>query len=204
MAINRREAIKKATYFMGGTLSAPAILGVLNGCAPDPKPGWTPNFFDNEQALTIQELAETIYPATDTLGAKDLGVPRFIEEMVSTVYSEEARNSFMQGLSEFMEEVVDKEGKSFRKLDATQKLAIAKEKNDYITNPEVQASNLNRGGGWKGDSPFFWKVKELTLLGFFTSEYGATRVLQYELVPAVWEPCKPLSETGTGVTWATS
>ncbi|MDW3194179.1 MAG: gluconate 2-dehydrogenase subunit 3 family protein [Cytophagales bacterium] len=194
MAINRREAIKKATYFMGGTLSAPAILGVLNGCAPDPKPGWTPTFFDNEQALTIQELAETIYPATDTLGAKDLGVPRFIEEMVSTVYDEEARNKFVQGLAAFMEEVVDKEGKSFRKLEAAQKLAIAKEKNDYINSPEGQAS----------DGPFFWSVKELTLLGFFTSEYGATRVMQYELVPAVWEPCKPLSETGTGVTWATS
>ena len=198
MAINRREAIKKATYFMGGTLSAPAILGVLNGCAPDPKPGWTPTFFDNEQALIIQELAETIYPATDTLGAKDLGVPRFIEEMVSTVYNEEARNNFMQGLAAFMEEVAEKEGKSFRKLEAAQKLAIAKEKNDDMQNPDRQVSNP------AGVTAFFRSVKELTLLGFFTSEYGATRVLQYELVPAVWEPCKPLSETGTGVTWATS
>ena len=204
MAINRREAIKKATYFMGGTLSAPAILGVLNGCAPDPKPGWTPTFFDNEQALTIQELSEAILPATDTLGAKDLGVPRFIEEMVSQVYKEDARQKFLDGLATFMQEVEEKQGKSFQKLDGAQKLAVAKEYNDYITNPETQANNLNRNGGWKGDSPFFWKVKELTLLGFFTSEYGATRVLQYELVPAVWEACKPLSETGTGVTWATS
>ena len=201
MAINRREAIKKATYFMGGTLSAPAILGVLNGCTPDPKPGWTPTLFDNEQALTIQELSEAILPATDTLGAKDLGVPRFIEEMVTTVYNEEQRSKFMEGLAAFMEEVIDKQGKSFRKLDAAQKMAVAKEKNDYITNPDVQADNGNPGGR-KGDTPFFWSVKELTLLGFFTSEYGATRVLQYELVPAVWEPCKPLSEIG--VTWATT
>ena len=202
MAIDRREAIKKATYFMGGTLSAPAILGVLNGCAPDPKPGWMPTLFDNEQALTIQELAETILPATDTLGAKDLGVPKFIEEMVATVYKEEQRNKFMAGLTEFMEEVIDKNGKSFRKLDDAQKLAVAKEKNDYITNPELRTGSSRRGGRWAGGPPFFWSVKELTLLGYFTSEYGATRVLQYELIPAVWEACKPLSEIG--VTWATS
>lgn len=203
MAINRREAIKKATYFMGGTLSAPAILGVLNGCAPDPKPGWVPTLFDNEQALTVQELAETILPATDTLGAKDLGVPGFIEEMVAKVYKEEQRQQFIDGLNAFMEEVIDQQGKSFRKLEPNQRLAVAKEKNDYITNPATQAENMNRRSGWKGGPPFFWAMKELTLLGYFTSEYGATRVLQYELVPAVWEACKPLNETGTGVTWAT-
>lgn len=202
MAINRREAIKKASYFMGGALTAPAILGVLNGCAPDPKPGWTPAFFDNEQALTIQELAETILPATDTLGAKDLGVPKFIEEMVSVVYKEEAQTKFMEGLNAFMAEVVDQQGKSFRKLDNEQKLAVVKAKNNEITDPDKQS--LNRGGGWKGDPPFFWRMKELTLLGFFTTEYGATKVLQYELIPAVWEACTPLAETGTGVTWATN
>ena len=103
MTINRREAIKKASWMMGGALSAPAILGVLNGCAPDPKPGWTPTFFDDQQALTIQELSEAILPATDTLGAKDLGVPRFIEQLVSTVYKEDAQQQFLDGLNFWMD-----------------------------------------------------------------------------------------------------
>lgn len=196
MAINRREAIRKATYFMGGTLSAPAILGVLNGCAPDPKPGWKPFLFTDEQALTVQELAETIIPATETLGAKDLGVPKFIEEMVGIVYKEKDKTEFLEGLNGFMEEVANQYGDSFRELDNTQRLAVAKEKNDFIINPENRAA-------WKDKPPFFWRMKELTMLGFFTSEYGATRILQYELVPASWEACIPVSEAGEGRTWAT-
>ena len=196
MAINRREAIKKATYFMGGTLSAPAILGVLNGCTPDPKPGWKPVLFDDEQALTIQELAETIIPATDTLGAKDLGVPRFIEEMVVVVFEEDDKASFIEGLNSFMQEVVNEHGKSFRKLDNEQRLTIAQTRNDYIIDPVNQEK-------WGDNPPFFWRMKELTMLGFFTTEYGSTRILQYELIPASWEACIPLAEAGEGRTWAT-
>jgi hypothetical protein len=44
-------------------------------------------------------------------------------------------------------------------------------------------------------------MKELTMLGFFTSEPGATQVLQYEAVPGAYKGCVPLSEVGR--TWAT-
>jgi hypothetical protein len=39
------------------------------------------------------------------------------------------------------------------------------------------------------------------MLGFFTSEPGATQVLQYEAVPGAYKGCVPLSEVGR--TWAT-
>jgi hypothetical protein len=45
-------------------------------------------------------------------------------------------------------------------------------------------------------------TKELTLLGFFTSEPGATQVLQYVPIPGSWHGCVPLSEAGNGKTWA--
>jgi hypothetical protein len=45
-------------------------------------------------------------------------------------------------------------------------------------------------------------IKELTCLGFFTSEPGATQVLQYEAVPGAYHGCVPLAEVGK--TWATS
>jgi hypothetical protein len=46
-------------------------------------------------------------------------------------------------------------------------------------------------------------AKELTLLGFFTSEPGATQVLQYIAVPGSYKGCVPLAEAGNGKTWAT-
>jgi hypothetical protein len=44
-------------------------------------------------------------------------------------------------------------------------------------------------------------MKELTLLGFFTSEPGATQVLQYNQVPGPFKGCVPLTEVGKQ--WAT-
>jgi hypothetical protein len=45
-------------------------------------------------------------------------------------------------------------------------------------------------------------TKELTLLGFFTSQVGATQVLQYVAVPGSYHACIPLEEAGNGKTWA--
>ena len=103
-----------------------------------------------------------------------------------------------------MEEVAGKYGKAFHELTDEEKLAVATEKNNYITDPKVKEENLNRGGGWSGKPPFFWSVKELTLVGYFTTEYGATKVLQYVPVPVQWDGCLPLEEAGEGRTWATT
>ena len=45
-------------------------------------------------------------------------------------------------------------------------------------------------------------TRELTLLGFFTSQVGATQVLQYDPVPGAFHACVPLPEAGNGKTWA--
>jgi gluconate 2-dehydrogenase gamma chain len=50
--------------------------------------------------------------------------------------------------------------------------------------------------------PFILTMKELTLLGFFTSEVGATQILQYLPVSGRLQSCIPLSEAGNGKTWA--
>ena len=46
-------------------------------------------------------------------------------------------------------------------------------------------------------------MKELTLLGYFTSEPGATQVLQYRPSPGAYQACIPLAQAGNGKTWAT-
>ena len=180
---------------MGGTLSAPAVLGILQGCAPDPKPNWTPSFFTEEQALTIMEMAEAIFPATETLGAKDLGVPKFIETMVGSIYQVKDRDRFMEGLAAFESKVAEAKGKSFFELESADKLALIEAENSPLKEePTAPFTAYQR--------PFFWMLKELTLLGVFTTEYGATQILQYQLVPASWEACVPLSEAGEGRTYA--
>lgn len=181
---------------MGGALSAPAIFGVLNGCTPTPEPNWQPTFFTPEQAETVMEIVDIIIPQTDTPGAKEIGIPKFVEEMVTTVYPVKDKSEFMRDLIAFDEACDKRMGKKFVRLDANKKLSFLMQ-----LNREMQIDF--REGKIFGEKPFFWKIKELTLLGYFTSEVGATKVLQHKLVPGQYKGCVSLVEAG-GKTWATS
>jgi len=50
------------------------------------------------------------------------------------------------------------------------------------------------------ETPFFRTMKELTLIGYYTSEPGATQELRHEPVPSRYEGCVPFAQIGR--TWA--
>lgn len=186
--MDRREAIKRTAFLMGGVVSAPTIMGLLQGCSTKPNLDWTPTFFNEDQAYVVSQIAEIYIPQTDTPGAKQIGVPAFIEQLVSQVYDEETKTRFMTGLDEFIKNVKESSGDEFAELEPEQQIEQVRKAHDADFK--------------KSPRPFIMTVKELTLLGFFTSEQGATEVLQYEAVPGAYHGCKPLSEVG-GKTWAT-
>jgi gluconate 2-dehydrogenase gamma chain len=194
--MDRREAIKRTALLMGGVVSASAIAGVLNGCAAKPSIDWTPVFLSKDQANIVSEIAEIIIPKTDTPGAKDTGVPAFIDMMLKDVYAKEDQNRFLAGLKAFDEDAKKSKGNSFADLDAEQQTAFVKQKHDEA----IQAEKNEKPAPKR---PFILMMKELTMLGFFTSEAGATQVLQYDPVPGAYKGCIPLSEAGNGKTWAT-
>jgi hypothetical protein len=47
---------------------------------------------------------------------------------------------------------------------------------------------------------FFRQIRELTIVGYFTSETVGKTVLNYDPVPGRYEACVPISETGN-VNW---
>jgi gluconate 2-dehydrogenase gamma chain len=194
--MDRREAIKRTALLMGGVVSASAIAGVLNGCAAKPSIDWKPVFLSKDQANIVSEIAEIIIPKTDTPGAKDTGVPAFIDMMLKDVYAKEDQNRFLAGLKAFDEDAKKSKGDSFADLDAEQQTAFVKQKHDEA----IQAEKNEKPAPKR---PFILMMKELTMLGFFTSEAGATQVLQYDPVPGAYKGCIPLSEAGNGKTWAT-
>ncbi|HEX5171583.1 MAG TPA: gluconate 2-dehydrogenase subunit 3 family protein, partial [Cyclobacteriaceae bacterium] len=86
-----------------------------------------------------------------------------------------------------------KYGDSFVDLNTEQQ-------HEYVK--EIHASALGQKFARNSQKkPFILTVKELTLLGFFTSEVGATQVLQYDPVPEAYKGCLSLEEVGK--TWAT-
>lgn len=192
--IDRREALRKTALLMGAAVSASALTGILQGCKATPELTYTPQFFTEDQARIVMEVAEIIIPKTDTPGAKDAGVPGFIDLMLKDCYKKEDQDRFIAGLTAFDTEAKTAYGDSFIYCKPEQQVEL-------VTKTHAAAlaeAKENR----EAKRPFILMAKELTLLGFFTSEPGATQVLQYVAVPGSYKGCIPLSEAGNGKTWA--
>lgn len=197
--MNRRELLQRVAYLMGGAISAPAVLGVLNGCSSkQQEPSWQPVFLSKEQGALVAEVAELMIPRTDTPGAKDAGVPAFIDVMLKDVYEEEDRQRYVSGLKAFDDAARTTHQKGFVELSKSQQTELVRKFHDEAVATELaedtRPAYLRR--------PFILMTKELTLLGFFTSEPGATQVLQYASVPGAFQACVPLSQAGNGKSWA--
>ncbi len=191
--MNRRDAIKNASILLGGVLSASAISGVMSGCKADPKIDWAPKFFTAEEGSTLEAIVERIIPKTDTPGAKDAGVHTFIDQMMAEFFPEKDKTTFRDGLKKVEAEAKSAHGKSFAALTPEQQ-------DEVLAKFDAEAYDPTRK---KDDPPhFFRNMKELTVLGFCTSEVGATEFLRYDPVPGAYKGCIPYSEVGAA--WATS
>lgn len=195
MIIDRREALRKTAMMMGAAISASAFAGLMQGCKTTPELTYVPQFFSEDQGRIVIEVVEIIIPKTDTPGAKDVGVPGFIDTMLKDCYKKEDQDRFLAGLTAFDEEAKTAYGDSFIYCKPEQQVELVKKTHDAA----IAEAKENR----EAKRPFILMTKELTLLGFFTSEPGATQVLQYEAVPGSYKGCLPLSEAGNGKTWAT-
>ncbi len=189
--MDRRNALKRTALIMGGALSSSAIAGVLQGCSAKKELNWKPVFLTEDQGAATAELAERIIPATDTPGAKDVGIPEFIDMMLNDVYTEEEQQHFVDGLAKLDEDSKAEYGDAFAYLKPEQMDAIIQKQADAVKDYD--------GSG----KAFFLMAKELVMLGFYTSEIGATQVLQYVQVPGHYEGCISIEEAG-GKSWATS
>lgn len=198
--MNRRQVLQRVAYLMGGAVSAPAVLGLLNGCSPKQEAAatWQPVFFSKEQGAIVAEVADIIIPRTKTPGAKDVGVPGFIDTMLKDVYEQADRDRYLAGLKEFDDAARQAHGKGFVELSKAQQTEQVQKFNDDAIATELaydpRPKNLQR--------PFILTTRELTLLGFFCSKAGATEVLQYVAVPGGYQACVPVAQAGNGKAWA--
>ncbi|HVH08693.1 MAG TPA: gluconate 2-dehydrogenase subunit 3 family protein [Gemmatimonadales bacterium] len=191
-AITRREVLRQAALVLGGTLAAPLAAGILAACEARrvPADAWRPKALTVNQAELLAAIVDHILPETDTPGARALGVPQFIDALVAETYPREARAWFVAGLAEIDARARDENGQAFSRW-----------------RPEAQRALVDRldWAAFQPPSPsappaFFRTLKRLTLVGYYTSEIGATRELHHSPVPGRYDGCVPLSQVGR--TWA--
>ena len=83
--MNRRTAIKNTALMFGYAITAGALTETFIACKNEARTvnlPWKPEFLTTNQANTLAELTETILPRTTTPGAKDVGVPQFIDKVL--------------------------------------------------------------------------------------------------------------------------
>jgi hypothetical protein len=118
--MNRRELIRNIALMLGGSFSAQTIMAMdKRETITGPKNNNSSFSLTETQQKIVAEIAEIIIPKTDTPGAKDVGVPAFIEMMLKDCYKEPEQLSFLEGLAS-MEKV------KFLSLNSDEKNGVLK------------------------------------------------------------------------------
>jgi hypothetical protein len=181
--MNRRDALSRVALLLGGTIIGGEFF--LSGCTTaDKKIGQSVDFTADDIAF-LDEVAETIIPATDTPGAKAAKVGTFMTVMVKDCYDEKQQKVFLAGMTKLNEISTQKfNGNGFMKITAEQRKELL---NTLDKEQKEHAKNKKK----EEDPHYFTLMKQLTLLGYFTSEPGATQALRYVPVPGRFEACIP-------------
>src|SRR6266481_8636899 len=187
--MNRREAIKQVTAMLGGVVfvgSGDLLTAVEHAHARVTAARTQIGTFTAQDIALLDEVADTILPETKTPGAKAAHVGPFMALMVTDTYEEREQGIFRDGLKALNDA-------GFMAATPAQRLARLEQ-----LDREQKAYMDARARG--APAHYFRLMKELTLLGYFTSEIGCTQAQRYEETPGRFEPCVPYTPGETA--WA--
>jgi hypothetical protein len=196
--MDRRELLKMIALATGS-----AVIGgefFLTGCTSGAKTeaGFTP-----ANISLLDEIGETILPATATPGAKEAQVGEFMKLYVTECYPQVAQDAFMNGIAQLQETCKKKHGKTFMDSSAEERAALLndleKESKEYNTaqsekdKPAYEDLKKKNKSDQFVASPqhYYTMIKQLTLLGFFTSKPGATQAMRHVSVPGRYDGALP-------------
>jgi len=173
--MDRRKVLKISSAFLGYSLAGGTVAAVMGGCkaTAEAKPADL-NLFDDKTYHLINELTELIIPATDTPGAKDANVVSYIHDRLKNFTTEAEREKVFEDLKLFDTKSMETFDKDFLDLDLSQQTEILKEMSVEAQQNEEHIFNM---------------LREETIVGFFTSELGATEVLRFDPIPGVYNGC---------------
>jgi hypothetical protein len=200
--INRREAVLRVTALVSGV----ALVGgcaLLTGCrqenaaAPSTGAENTETPFTAEDVAFLDEVAETILPETNTPGAKAAKTGAFMALMVTDSFSPSDRKVFRDGMRKLDDAARNAHGVSFMAATPQQRLAVLEVIDRLCARPsnlfslETIRTAEALLAGQCNEPHYFLMIKELALLGYFTSEIGCKQAQRYVEVPGRFDPCVP-------------
>jgi hypothetical protein len=146
----------------------------------------------------LDELAETIIPATDTPGAKEAGAVEFMMRLLEECTDDKTLNRFVAGLQDLEDHTRSNFHQAFEDCNTNEKEAVL----TYFELKSRPAQKLfqkikNKYTGF----PFFETLKKYAVTGYCISEKGASIGMRYIAVPGKYLACIPLEPNQKA--WAT-
>lgn len=199
--MNRRELLKQIALLTGGAVVGAEVL--LTGCKSGPA---TEVGFTAGNIALLDEVGETILPATSTPGAKAVRIGEFMKTIVNDCYEEADQQIFHAGIGKLDKTCRDEKGKSFMECTPQERHDVLvgidkiardhqKRKSDLEKQDKEVQQKEQVDEGSKTPPPeerqthYFTMMKQLTLWGYFTSKEGVMQALRYVPVPGKYEGC---------------
>jgi gluconate 2-dehydrogenase gamma chain len=135
--------------------------------------------YDREQQQIAHLIADLIIPETDTPGALAAGVGEFIDYVVSTWFQADEQQRFIAGLADIGVRAQAEHSASFVELTKDKQVQLLQQ----IEASQMPASPFSPFGSGE----FFAQIKELTVVGYYTSEVGATQERKYVPMPGHYD-----------------
>ena len=178
--VNRRSAIRQLFCISAGVLILPSCMEDTSKSSILLK-----NLtIDGDQEKLLQELTETIIPATSTPGAKDIYAHLFALKMMDDCYKKDEQQKFINGLKQFQKKSKAEFDKSFAEASPSQRQSLLK---------KIEADKDS-----KEDLAYFYSTtKRLTIQAYTTSEFYLTKIQVYEMVPSRYHGCVPVKSLTT-------
>lgn len=177
----RRELIRNMAM-MASALASPSLLHAVVSGVDGRELIRTPRLNEQQRRMCAL-LSEMIIPETDTPGAIAAGVPHFVELMVSDWYTDTESMIFLDGLNQLDEFCQQHRAPNFLSADREMQHAALDYMQDVADDYKSKAGGSLLSSGTDENTPFFSKLKELTVIGYYTSEVGATQELSYQPMP---------------------
>jgi hypothetical protein len=196
--IDRRQFLLRAACVLGAAISPSVMAAVVRELGAPRSP--TRSLLSDAQRLLVARLSELVIPTTDTPGAIEAGVPDFIDQIVSEWYTEAERTIFLDGLTALEAESRTRHGKPFLECSEAEQVALL-EWSQAQAPPRETGMTAMFQQMLAEDAPFFPKLRELTVVGYYTSRIGAAQELAYVEIPGRYDGDYPAARLGRA--WST-
>ncbi|MBU2872053.1 gluconate 2-dehydrogenase subunit 3 family protein [Colwellia sp. E2M01] len=174
--MNRRKFLASLSVLLGCSIASLDTLAINSALAFT---GDTKSRLTKHQASAISSIADIIIPETETPSASQAGVTSYIDFYLHEFLNLEQRTKLLAGI-----ETLYQSNSAFIALPKVEQTAVIQALDDNLYTPQ--------------ENPAYKKLKQLIVIGYYSSEVGATQALKYDPVPG---PYKEMKLKDVGRVW---